>query len=170
MPSGKTHDRLTTYASLAVLPAATFYTIGNLNEPVGVGVMNGAIACLSCLVSGLWLSTDVDCSGYLKRRYGMFRLVWWGYYTAAHWGGHYRVNGRATHRSHLSHSPLIGTASKVAYLAAIAALILPFAGVEPQAIAQFIQAHSVELMWSAIGFEVGSLVHIVSDWVWSELH
>jgi uncharacterized metal-binding protein len=169
MPSGRTHDRLTSLASLALFPAAVIVTSGSQLITVD-GLLNGAIAALCCLVSGIWLSPDVDVQGYLDRRYGMLQFVWWPYYSVSHMGGHYRVHGKATHRSHLSHSPLIGTASKVLYLAAIAALVLPFVGVNLEAIALFIQGHSSELLVGEIGLEVGAAAHYIADWVWSELH
>lgn len=169
MPSGKSHDRITTLTSIAIFPAAFIVTSGSQSISFD-GLINGAIASLSCLISGIWLSPDADCSGYLKHRYGLFRFIWSPYYTAAHWGGHYRVHGKPTHRSHLSHSPLIGSMSKVLYLGAIATLVLPLAGMDIATIYPLAQNHSSELMWAAIAMEVGAAVHYIADWVWSELH
>jgi uncharacterized metal-binding protein len=136
-----------------------------MDESLEVGLANGAIASLCCLISGYWLSPDVDVKGYLKRRYGVFRFIWHPYYSLSHAGGHYRVNGKGTHRSHLSHSPLIGTASKVLYLGAISALVLGH-----DAMKLPVLSHLTELMWAAIGLEVGATVHYIADLIWSELH
>jgi uncharacterized metal-binding protein len=144
--------------------SASFQMVSEINSPQYRNPF------FTCAISGYWLSPDADVDGYLNRRYGMLQFIWWPYYSLSHMGGHYRVHGKATHRSHLSHSPLIGSLSKVLYLAAIALLISQFIGVELQAIARFMQSHSSEIMVGAIALEVGSLVHIVSDWVWSELH
>jgi uncharacterized metal-binding protein len=159
MPSGQTHDRLTVQTSLLLIPATLIATIG---QPIVTTLATSAIAALSCAVSGIWISPDVDSSGYLKKRYGAFRLVWKPYYKLCHAGGHYRVNGKGTHRSHRSHTPILGSLSRAAYLS------LPLLLTNP-GLFGVIQSHPRLFLAVAIGLEVGSMVHILSDWIWSEL-
>jgi uncharacterized metal-binding protein len=60
--------------------------------------------------------------------------------------------------------------NKLVYLSVPLLLVSGSAGVEVEAISLFSRGHSGEVMAGAIGLEVGSLVHIISDWLWSELH
>jgi uncharacterized metal-binding protein len=95
----------------------------------------------------------------------VFRFIWLPYYKACHLTPHYRVNGKVTHRSFLAHTPILGTLSRMIYLAVPLVLL---GGVSGQSL-QWLQAHPRLLIEVAIGLEIGSLIHIISDWVWSEL-
>lgn len=69
----------------------------------------------------------------------------------------------------LSHSPIVCSVTRAAYIGLPLLLFGFLAGVQPGAIAYLLQAHPREVLGAAIGLEVASLVHIISDWIWSEL-
>jgi uncharacterized metal-binding protein len=97
MASGQQHDRATW---LLALP------FGLLWAPwLGLGgVLAGGLAFL---VGGLWLSPDLDTRSNPSRRWGPLRLLWWPY------------RHLLRHRSLLSHSPVLGSAVRLLYLAAL---------------------------------------------------
>lgn len=66
-----------------------------------------ATAALAFLLGGLWLSPDLDTISRPSRRWGPLRLLWWPY------------RRLLRHRSLLSHSPLLGSAGRLLYLAAL---------------------------------------------------
>lgn len=97
MASGRSHDR-TTWA--LALP------FGLLWWPwLGLGGLTAATAAF--LAGGLLLSPDLDTRSNATRRWGPLRLLWWPY------------RRLLRHRSLLSHSPLLGSAGRLAYLAAV---------------------------------------------------
>jgi len=102
MPSGRVHDRIT--GTLSPLAA------------VGVGLWGqrwelATLAALGVLVSGFFLSPDLDVRSRPYRRWGWLAGVWWPYQKLI------------PHRSWLSHGPLIGTALRLGYLAAWVGLL-----------------------------------------------
>ncbi len=94
MATGRAHDRATT---LLALP------FGLLWAPA-LGPAGIAVASLSFLLGGLWLSPDLDTPSRALARWGPLRTLWWPY------------RRLLRHRSLLSHSPLIGTGGRLAYL------------------------------------------------------
>jgi uncharacterized metal-binding protein len=100
MASGRSHDRATWVLSLP---------FGLLWWP-WLGLAGLACGGLAFLVGGLLLSPDLDTRSNPTRRWGPLRLLWWPY------------RRLLRHRSLLSHSPLLGTCGRLAYLAALVGL------------------------------------------------
>ncbi|MFM8525183.1 MAG: DUF2227 family putative metal-binding protein, partial [Cyanobacteriota bacterium] len=97
LASGYVHDRATW---LLALPFALLWWpwLG------WTGLLGGGLAFL---IGGLWLSPDLDTRSNPTRRWGPLRWLWWPY------------RRLLRHRSLLSHSPLLGTAGRLLYLAAL---------------------------------------------------
>ena len=115
MASGRRHDRTTW---LLALP------FGLLWAP-GLGLAGVTTAGLAFLLGGLLLSPDLDTRSNATRRWGPLRPLWWPYRKGV------------PHRSLLSHSPVLGTAGRLAYLAALllagSALLAPLGAPPPAA-------------------------------------
>ena len=94
MASGRSHDRATWALALP---------FGALWWP-WLGLPGTAVAAGSFLAGGLLLSPDLDTRSNATRRWGPLRLLWWPY---RRW---------LSHRSLLSHTPLLGTAGRLLYL------------------------------------------------------
>jgi len=97
MASGRAHDRAT---RLLALP------FGLVWWP-WLGWAGVVTASTAFLVGGLLLSPDLDTRSNAIRRWGPLRLVWWPY------------RRLIVHRSVLSHSPLLGMAGRLVYLATV---------------------------------------------------
>jgi uncharacterized metal-binding protein len=149
MAGGRSHDRATT---LLALP------FGLLWGP-GLGLAGVAVAALAFLAGGLWLSPDLDTRSRASSRWGPLQLFWWPY------------RRLLSHRSLLSHSPLLGTAGRLAYLAGVLALaaaaLHPLGGPAPhQLLAQALtlwQSRHPLLLAALVGLEASSWLHLVQD-------
>ena len=149
MASGRSHDRATW---LLALP------FGLLCWP-WLGLAGVGVGGLSFLLGGLLLSPDLDTRSNPTRRWGPLRLLWWPY-----------RRGLA-HRSLLSHSPLLGTAGRLAYL--LGMLLLLSAALTPlgsPAPAQLLaagqglwQTQRPLLMGALAGLEASSWLHLIQD-------
>jgi uncharacterized metal-binding protein len=149
MASGRSHDRATTVLALP---------FGLLWGP-GLGLPGVAVAGLAFLLGGLWLSPDLDTRSRATGRWGPLHLIWWPY------------RRLLSHRSLLSHSPLLGTAGRLAYLAgalALAAAALhPLGAPAPHKLLE--QAHTLWqsrhplLLAALVGLEASSWLHLVQD-------
>ncbi|WP_411868742.1 DUF2227 family putative metal-binding protein [Vulcanococcus limneticus] len=149
MASGRSHDR-TTWA--LALP------FGLLWWPwLGLGGLTAAAGAF--LAGGLLLSPDLDTRSNATRRWGPLRLLWWPY------------RRLLRHRSLLSHSPLLGSAVRLAYLAvaalALCLLLQPLGGPPPQrlaAAAQGLWRQQQPLVIAAlVGLEASSWLHLIQD-------
>jgi uncharacterized metal-binding protein len=109
MASGRAHDRATL---LVALP------FGLLWGPL-LGGQGIALATLAFLVGGLWLSPDLDTVSRATARWGPLRPLWWPY------------RRLLRHRSLLSHSPVLGSAGRLAYLLTALALLRLIADAGP---------------------------------------
>jgi uncharacterized metal-binding protein len=149
MASGRAHDRATW---LLALPFGLLWWpwLGN------TGV---AAAGLAFLLGGLWLSPDLDTRSNPTRRWGPLRLLWWPY------------RRLLRHRSLLSHSPLLGTAGRLLYLAALLAgiclLAQPLGSPEPQQLlsgARGLWRDQPTLILAALsGIEASTWLHLIQD-------
>jgi uncharacterized metal-binding protein len=149
MTSGRHHDRATLHLTLPVA-GLTWALLG----PVA------AIACASgFLVGGLWLSPDLDTHSVATRRWGPLALLWWPY------------RRLLRHRSLLSHSPLLGSAGRLALLAGWLLLLaqgLPLVG-GPRptelltAAARLWQEQRLPLLAALGGLEASSWLHLLLD-------
>ncbi|WP_087069388.1 metal-binding protein [Cyanobium sp. NIES-981] len=149
MASGRRHDRATL---LLALPFALFWAPGL--GPAGV-----AVAGVSFLAGGLLLSPDLDTLSNPARRWGPLRLLWWPYRKVL------------SHRSLLSHSPLLGTAGRLGYLALLAlvltVLLAPLGGPAPAALlgglAQLWSERRALVITALVGLEASSWLHLIQD-------
>jgi len=149
MASGQQHDRATW---LLALP------FGLLWGP-WLGQTGIAAGALAFLIGGLWLSPDLDTRSNPSRRWGPLRLFWWPY------------RRLLRHRSLLSHSPFLGSAGRLLYLATLIAglalLFQPWGAPNPQQLVR-----SLQMLWDEqrglslavlIGVEASAWLHLIQD-------
>ena len=158
MPSGRTHDQIT----LMCLP-----WVGGLSLLV---TFNPALAlCLCCgfLFSGLMFGPDLDIYSKQYQRWGPLRFIWIPYQKTL------------SHRSWLSHGPVMGTALRLIYLAVWASLFLGLGelmayslgrgfGAMTQTLAILERAwrqHPQSCLTLLLGLELGAMSHSFSDGV-----
>lgn len=149
MASGRSHDRATWLLSL---PFALLWM-------PWLGLAGVASAAAGFLVGGLWLSPDLDTRSNPSRRWGPLALLWWPYRRGLR------------HRSLLSHSPLLGSALRLAYLAALllalSALFSPLGATGPRRLLE--TAHGLWsqqrtlLLAALVGVEASSWLHLLQD-------
>ena len=149
MALGQQHDRATW---LLALP------FGVLWAP-WLGPGGALTAGLSFLIGGLWLSPDLDTRSNPSRRWGPLRVLWWPY------------RRLLRHRSLLSHSPLLGSAGRLLYLAAwitaLSWLLHPWGAPPPRALSEQLQRWWLEqrgLCWAVLGgVEASAWLHLLQD-------
>ncbi len=149
MASGRRHDRATW---LLALPFGLLWWpwLG----PAGAGSAAGAF-----LVGGLWLSPDLDIRSNPSRRWGPLAVLWWPY------------RRLLSHRSLLSHSPLLGSGGRLLYLAALALggslLLRPLGTPGPAALlaaaTALWQGQRPLLLAAIVGVEASSWLHLLLD-------
>ena len=149
MASGRAHDRATW---LLALP------FGLLWWPwQGAG---GALSAgLGFLIGGLWLSPDLDTPSNPSRRWGPLRCLWWPY------------RRLLSHRSLLSHSPLLGSAGRLLYLTAVLLALSwlgqPLGTPSPRALAawagQLWDRQPTQLLAALVGVEASAWLHLLQD-------
>ena len=149
MASGRDHDRAT---GLLALP------FGLLWWP-SLGPSAALMAAAGFLFGGLWLSPDLDTRSRATRRWGPLALLWWPYRRVL------------SHRSALSHSPLLGSAGRLAYLV-VAALLLsqlvhplgaPSARELLTALPRLWHDHQPLLLPALVGLEASGWLHLLQD-------
>ena len=149
MASGRSHDRATWLLSLP---------FGLLWWP-WLGLAGVASAAGGFLAGGLWLSPDLDTHSNPSRRWGPLALLWWPYRRGLR------------HRSLLSHSPLLGSAFRLAYLAvlvlALSALLSPLGAPGPGRLLQagrgLWEQQRPLLLAALVGVEASSWLHLLQD-------
>ena len=149
MASGRQHDRATWTLGL---PFALLWW-------PWLGPSGAISGGLGFLLGGLLLSPDLDTRSNATRRWGVLKLLWWPYRRSL------------SHRSLLSHSPLLGSALRLAYLAGVALLVSaclhPMGAPAPQMLlrgaAQLWQQHPRLILSAGVGIEVSSWLHLVQD-------
>ncbi|KAM3112315.1 metal-binding protein [Phormidesmis sp. 146-33] len=167
MPSGRTHDSITLW-SLPIVAGAAFVQTQSGNLTL---ILSGCF-----LFSGLMFGPDLDIYSQQYKRWGVLRWIWLPY----------RKSVR--HRSVLSHGLIIGTGLRILYLSAWIALLVSILilgaaiahsldrwqsiaqqrfVVSLESIVRSLQQHPREWIAAAIGLELGSLSHSLSDWVGS---
>lgn len=95
MPSGKTHDKITWYATPVIL-TLSWLIVHRLDLSL--------TTTLSFTFAGLMFSGDLDVKSVQYKRWGWFRGVWIPYQKLI------------SHRSPLSHGPVLGTLTRLVYL------------------------------------------------------
>ncbi len=149
MASGRQHDCLTRRLAL---PFGLLW--GPALGPTGVAVATGAF-----LLGGLWLSPDLDTRSNATRRWGPLRLLWWPY------------RRLLSHRSLLSHSPLLGTGLRLLWVAvlvvAACAALQPLGAPAPQELLQrgreLWGSQRPLLIAAFVGLEASSWLHLPQD-------
>jgi uncharacterized metal-binding protein len=149
MASGRAHDRATT---LLALP------FGLLWAPA-LGPHGLVTAAVAFLLGGLWLSPDLDTRSRVTARWGPLAVFWWPY------------RRFLRHRSLLSHSPLLGTAGRLAWLAglivAACLLLMPLGAPPPQRLAGGLitiwEQQRPLLIAALVGLEASAWLHLLQD-------
>ncbi|MFM8604802.1 MAG: DUF2227 family putative metal-binding protein [Cyanobium sp.] len=149
MASGRSHDRTTTRLALP---------FGLLCWPV-LGSAAALAAGLAFLVGGLWLSPDLDTRSNASRRWGPLAVLWWPYRRVL------------SHRSALSHTPLLGSAGRLLYLAVALALLsqllqplgTPAAAELPAALSALWREQRAPLQAALVGLEASAWLHLLQD-------
>jgi len=149
LASGRAHDRAT---RLLALPFALLWWpwLG------WAGVLTAATAFL---VGGLLLSPDLDTRSNASNRWGPLRLLWWPY------------RRLLPHRSLVSHSPLLGTAGRLLYLAVLAVAIClltqPLGSPSPRELwragGTLWERHQPLLLAGLAGLEASAWLHLIQD-------
>lgn len=162
MPSGRTHDRLT-WVSVPVVTVSVWWWTAQTPTALAVGC--------AYLFSGLMFSGDLDIHSVQYKRWGPLRWLWRPY------------RKLVTHRSFLSHGPVIGTFGRVVYLGMIVALLTTvgvLAGnqwlggqiellAEARKLAHDLEVNLSTIGWVLLGLELGAISHSASDWIGSGL-
>ncbi len=149
MASGRAHDRAT---CLLALPFGALWWpwLG----PAGV-----AVASLSFLAGGLLLSPDLDTRSNATRRWGPLRPLWWPY------------RRLLSHRSLVSHTPLLGTAGRLLYLGVLllglCLLGQPLGTPSPGRLLQGLHdlwlGQPALLLTALVGVEASAWLHLIQD-------
>ncbi|NER33138.1 MAG: metal-binding protein [Oscillatoria sp. SIO1A7] len=158
MPSGKTHDKITKVATLAI---AVFS--GIVTKDLAISSMT----VVSFAFSGFMFGPDLDIYSRQYLRWCWLRWIWLPY------------QKRVKHRSWVSHGPIIGTCGRILYLG-----VAILAATAPASVIQLIflpesQLATIRLIkwaisaiskypllftWAAIGLELGAASHYFADW------
>ena len=149
MASGRQHDRAT---RLLALP------FGLLWWPAQ-GPAVALTAAVSFLLGGLWLSPDLDTRSLATYRWGPLAPLWWPYRRCL------------SHRSALSHSPLLGSALRLAYLGGAIALISqalhpwgsPSAAQLLGGLERLWREQRPLLLAALVGLEASGWLHLIQD-------
>jgi uncharacterized metal-binding protein len=149
MASGRSHDRAT---GLLAVP------FGLLWWPA-LGPLGSAVAGSAFLLGGLWLSPDLDLPSRASRRWGPLRALWWPY------------RRLLRHRSLLSHSPVLGSALRLAWLLAwlmlLVHLLEPFGLASPRQLlnmGEWLWLKQRPLLVAAlVGIEASCWLHLLQD-------
>ena len=140
MTSGKNHDKSIIYLFLPF--SIIVYTLFN---DTALSIHGG----ISFLIGGLYLSPDLDTQSNCTQRWGIFKIIWLPY----------RKN--ITHRSLLSHSPIIGSSIRILYL------MSPFLIFSWEQTLDFLDFLNInyrrELITSLISIEASNIIHLILD-------
>jgi uncharacterized metal-binding protein len=149
LASGRDHDRATW---LLAPPVALLWW-------PWLGLAGSIAAGLAFVLGGLWLSPDLDTRSNPTRRWGPLRLLWWPY------------RRLLSHRSLLSHAPLLGSAGRLLYLVALVLalswLAQPLGSPSPwvitQRASQLWHQHQPLVLAALVGLEASAWLHLIQD-------
>lgn len=135
--SGKNHD-------LSILFATPIIGIIGVAHSLELGI----IAATSHYLAGMYLSPDLDTVSNPFKRWGVLKIIWIPY------------QKKIPHRSPLSHAPVLGSAIRLVYLAA---LLLPLWIIFPG-----LQEVHWAVSWEKaiaflVGVELSALNHLLLD-------
>ena len=159
MPSGRTHDQIT-FLCLPWVGLVTLMLTFNLGLSLCL--------CGGFLFSGLMFGPDLDIYSKQYQRWGLFRFIWLPYQKAF------------SHRSWLSHGPVIGTVLRLLYLGGWLGLVWLMCSMISQMANLSHQMPplmtTLEQLWTQspdsylallVGLEMGAMSHSISDAVGS---
>ncbi|MGF1513539.1 MAG: metal-binding protein [Elainellaceae cyanobacterium] len=160
MPSGRTHDRITLWSLPLVAGVSLWATHSSALTLALIG---------GFLFGGLMLGPDLDTWSIHHRRWGWLRWIWVPY------------RNSISHRSPLSHGPVIGTTIRVAYLLVVVGLgvTATLAAANEmlnlgwtwaqlrQLISASVARYRPMIVALAAGLEAGALGHYTADWALS---
>lgn len=140
MPNARDHSVITILAAIAAGLMASMY----------VGAELALVGVASAILGDLFLSPDLDhhAGSLAFRMWGPLRFIWEPYARIL------------PHRSVVSHFPLIGTAGRLIYLAAIAA---PFVWLFELDALTAMAALRSELIAALVGLELSNSLHFLAD-------
>ncbi len=168
MPNAKTHDAITWSLTPFTFLAAELYW-----EQIAISVL----ATVAMLFAGLMFGPDLDLHSKPYKRWGPLRFIWKPYQVAL------------SHRSHLSHGPLLGTVIRVVYFllmfSILGATLLflrhkyihlqdttwqsEFSGFQQEMFSFWDQTEK-KYFWGIFGgLWLGALSHTTADIIWSTL-
>lgn len=136
MSSGATHDKIT-----LILTPISYAVMAHYVPSLA------PFTALGC-AANLWLSPDLDTVSKPFKRWGILRLIWLPYLKLV------------KHRSLISHSPVLSTLIRVAYLGVPAIAVGHLAGVN---LVQWLQPWRSELLAALVGLMVADMGHLVAD-------
>ena len=113
----------------------------------------------SFLLTGLWLSPDLDTISRPLKRWGILQVFWWPY------------RKMIPHRSFFSHGPLIGTSIRFLYITGIVSLltllISKFTSInfslDIKTVKSLINQYPKETIALLCGAEASALTHMFQD-------
>ena len=149
MATGRCHDSTTLALTLPL----------GLLVGLWQGPMLGVTAAAAFLLGGLWLSPDLDTCSRPSRRWGPLALLWWPYRHVVR------------HRGWLSHTPLLGTLTRLLYLGALALMTLtighwaggPHPGVMLSGLKQLWLDEQPLLITAVVAIEASAWLHLIQD-------
>lgn len=144
MASGETHDKLTWAGAIALSVAV-----------IPHGIPTAATLGLSALVGGLWLSPDLDMANTRPYKRWLFLSWYWWLY-----------QDRLSHRSIISHSPILGTFFRLLYLLPGLWVAFTLAGEDLIMFVELLlkDPERTRLALLAIaGIEFSSILHLIAD-------
>ena len=123
------------------------------------GPMLGLTAALAFALGGLWLSPDLDTRSRPTFRWGPLAPLWWPY------------RHLVRHRGWMSHTPLLGSASRLLLL--LGWLLLALVGLQAiggpgpnwalQQLQQLWQSHPRQLITALLAIEASAWLHLLQD-------
>jgi len=145
MPGNRTHDAIVIGAMIPLAPI--------LYEAVGPHLT--LVALGGWLISGLFLSPDLDLPSAPMGRWGPLRIIWIPY------------QHLVTHRSWLSHGPIAGTVIRLAWVAIclcpVAVVLMGKGTVTPEIAKAWLHAHRPEVWAALAGAEGAAMAHSLAD-------
>ena len=119
---------------------------------VYLGTFPGVLISLGFVFAGFMFNGDLDCHSSPYTRWLFLRFLWIPY----RWFG--------SHRSLISHGPVIGTVVRVLWLAGIFVIAAIWFIPVPVMVA-FCTVHWQSICYVLAGLELGAASHYVNDWI-----
>lgn len=160
MPAGRTHDRIT----LSILP-----WLGGVSLLITFNLGLTAYLCVGFLFSALMFGPDLDIYSKQSQRWGVLSFIWIPYRKVL------------SHRSWLSHGPIVGTILRLVYLGLWMGFVLALLQWVGRGLAIWTVSDAIQMMVQAwhqhprsciallLGLEIGAMSHSLSDGIASSM-